>query len=218
MDETRQCTATTRSGSRCKRAAIIGGTVCRMHGGAAPQVEKAAEIRAAKMVAEDEARRMVARAGVDADPIEHLLDSLHVACAQMVVWGSMVAALDAQAQLDNGEGLRGELSYVEIIDPDNPDLLDVRSEDRLITLSPKGTARVHPFVKEYNDALDRRARFAKLCIDAGIAERQVKIAEQQGQLIAQVITQVLNDLKIKRTDKVMQVIGKRLRELEPNYG
>jgi len=35
----RGCNATTRGGAPCKGQAILGGTVCRMHGGAAPQVK-----------------------------------------------------------------------------------------------------------------------------------------------------------------------------------
>jgi hypothetical protein len=39
-----QCSATSRSGAQCSLAAIPGGTVCRFHGGSAPQVRaKAAE-------------------------------------------------------------------------------------------------------------------------------------------------------------------------------
>lgn len=37
-----QCTATNRQGRRCGKSPIPGGTVCRMHGGAAPQVKQAA--------------------------------------------------------------------------------------------------------------------------------------------------------------------------------
>jgi hypothetical protein len=37
-----KCTATNRQGKRCGKAPIPGGTVCRMHGGAAPQVKEAA--------------------------------------------------------------------------------------------------------------------------------------------------------------------------------
>ena len=34
-----KCTATNRQGKRCGKEPIHGGTVCRMHGGAAPQVQ-----------------------------------------------------------------------------------------------------------------------------------------------------------------------------------
>lgn len=40
-----QCKATTRQGNRCKTDAIRGATVCRMHGGSAPQVKAAAKRR-----------------------------------------------------------------------------------------------------------------------------------------------------------------------------
>lgn len=41
MDAPR-CTATNRQGARCGKPPIKGGTVCRMHGGAAPQVQQKA--------------------------------------------------------------------------------------------------------------------------------------------------------------------------------
>lgn len=41
----RRCTATARSGTRCGRRPIPGGTVCNLHGGKAPQVRAAAQHR-----------------------------------------------------------------------------------------------------------------------------------------------------------------------------
>ena len=48
--ETRRCTAHNRTGSRCYVHAIEGGTVCRYHGGAAPQVQAKAEDRMRALV------------------------------------------------------------------------------------------------------------------------------------------------------------------------
>ena len=46
MDDERRCRAhSTRSGERCKKAAILGGTVCATHGGSAPQVRARADER-----------------------------------------------------------------------------------------------------------------------------------------------------------------------------
>lgn len=44
------CTAKNRQGNRCARRPIPGGTVCRMHGGAAPQVRRRANLRLLELV------------------------------------------------------------------------------------------------------------------------------------------------------------------------
>lgn len=44
-----RCLAHKKNGERCKRDAIRGGTVCPMHGGSAPQVKEAAELRLASV-------------------------------------------------------------------------------------------------------------------------------------------------------------------------
>jgi hypothetical protein len=49
-DPARQCTATNRQGRRCRRSAILGGTVCIMHGGSAPQVRRRANLRLIELV------------------------------------------------------------------------------------------------------------------------------------------------------------------------
>ena len=50
VDPDRQCTATAKStGERCQRAAVKGGNVCHVHGGAASQVQKKAQERLDRM-------------------------------------------------------------------------------------------------------------------------------------------------------------------------
>jgi len=47
----RQCSAHAKqTGRRCRQPAIPGGTVCRYHGGAAPQVQRSAQARLAALV------------------------------------------------------------------------------------------------------------------------------------------------------------------------
>ena len=46
----RRCVGTNRSGERCGRAPIPGGTVCLFHGGSAPQAQAAAKVRLLAMV------------------------------------------------------------------------------------------------------------------------------------------------------------------------
>ena len=47
----RRCTAKAKTtGNRCKRRPIAGGNVCAMHGGKAPQVQRAARLRLAELV------------------------------------------------------------------------------------------------------------------------------------------------------------------------
>lgn len=62
---------------------------------------------------------------------------------------------------------------------------------------------------------DRLARFCKLALDAGIAERQVRIAETQGALLAGAVRAILGDLNL--TPEQLQLVGmvvpRRLREL-----
>lgn len=60
-----QCTATNRQGKRCGKSAIPGGNVCRMHGGAAPQVQRKARIRLLELI--DPAIATLAREMVSAD-------------------------------------------------------------------------------------------------------------------------------------------------------
>lgn len=60
-----RCKATNRSGTRCTSYPIYGSTVCRMHGGAAPQVKRKASLRLLELI--DPAIATLAREMTGAD-------------------------------------------------------------------------------------------------------------------------------------------------------
>lgn len=210
------CGARKRGGGTCGLAPGWGTDhpgvgKCKLHGGSTPNHRKAAAVE----LAHQEASRMVRAAGVDQDPIEHLLESLHMAAALVTVWGTLASTIDdnAEDQAAEAERIRGELGYELDDDDESPYKLRVKSKDPMLVLDRHGQAGIHPYVLQYEKAIERRAKLAKLCVDAGIAERQIRIAERQGQLIAQAINGILDALKIKRTPKVIQTVGRELRKL-----
>lgn len=112
-----RCTAQSRtSGEQCKQPAIKGGTVCRFHGGRAPQVAAAAEERVLEQRAEAEVRKVWAgldQAAPVKDPVASL-ERLAGALEQAVdVVGGKVNDL---AHLGGGTGLtqlRAEVVLLE---------------------------------------------------------------------------------------------------------
>lgn len=55
---------------------------------------------------------------------------------------------------------------------------------------------------------DRLVDVAKTCIAVGIEERRVRMAEEQGQLMAQVVRGILADLDVPLTPEVQKVVRK----------
>lgn len=57
------------------------------------------------------------------------------------------------------------------------------------------------WIQARQDAVARLARYAKMAIDAGVAERQVRVAEQHGDMIAATLTAILGELDLKPKDQ-----------------
>lgn len=187
-DHPRRCTATSkRSREQCRGWAMEGTNPprCKSHvGKSVERVRREADEQRAVAAAQ----RMVARAGVEQSPIEHLLDSLHLAAQLVAVWGSMVADLDNAGELqvhpEHGEvgRLRGEIS-----EKGAERYRLVPDADRLMAVSSDGVARVHPYVEQYERWLDRRAKYAALAIRAGVEERLVRIREREAEQLVEAL-------------------------------
>lgn len=173
-----QCTARSKSsGGRCRRLAVPGGTVCRWHGGSAPQVQRAAARRLALERLEGEVAQWFDAAEAEArggHPVDLLLDALARSAAMAAVLSEVVRRLEAgrSQHADAGDGLT-----VEVV-------AGLWGPDHL------GDARPHVAVEQLRVWNEQAGRLAKLALDAGVEERRVRLVEAQAAQLVQVIEHV----------------------------
>ena len=82
----------------------------------------------------------------------------------------------------------------------------------LLQLSEQGWSKA-AWMKLYSDERTHLMRTAKMALDAGVAERSVKLAESQGELIAVALRGILNELGLT-TDQEQRapgIVAKHLR-------
>ncbi|MFI1535569.1 hypothetical protein [Streptomyces anandii] len=118
----RRCTAHKKGkdgkkGERCKAWALKGQTVCRVHGGKAPQNLAAGERRVTEQRLEEETRRALAILNVP--PVDNPLTALSELAGQVVAWKDALAERVNELQRirftdDKGaEQLRSEVALYE---------------------------------------------------------------------------------------------------------
>lgn len=116
-DDKRCCARSKNSGKRCNAWAIEGGTVCYMHGGAAPAVKAAAAERIRTREIEASAAAVLAHEGME--PVEDPLASLSRLAASsealMRALGARVNSLDELEHFDakNSPAIKAEVQMYE---------------------------------------------------------------------------------------------------------
>jgi hypothetical protein len=180
MDDSRRCTARSKqSGERCKRASVVGASVCSMHGGKAPRVRYAAQQRVAAVAAE----RAVVTYGLPrtVDPHVALLEEIARTAGHVDWLGSVVAGLEADKVVFGitehrvGKGPEGPINVV------------TRS------------AAIAVWVELYQKERAHLVAVCKAAISAGVEERQVALAEKQGAMVVAVLRAVFADAELALT-------------------
>lgn len=193
MDDSARCTAkSSRSGKRCKKAKAHGTDVCATHGAGAPQVKAAGQRRREEAAA----RAAVETYGlpVEIDPHDALLQEVHRTAGHVAWLGNIVRDLERDdlvwgtTELAERSGSEWGTAHIEKSGPNV--WLDLYQRERA-----------------------HLVKVAKTAIDAGIDERRVQLAEQQGQLIVQVIRATLADLGVEVTPDVAAKVGRHLRSV-----
>lgn len=188
-----------RTGKACRNFPIDGGTVCGTHGGRAPQVRD----KAARTVELRRAIELVDTFGEpqEGDPFDIILEEIARTNGHVLWLGQMVATLEER---DVAWGETGR----EDVDSDGPTGSHVKVTH---------AAGVNVWIQLYQS---ERAHLVKVCKEAislGIAERQVRIAEQTGQLLAKVLKATMADPELGLTPAAQEVahrvISRHLRSL-----
>lgn len=222
MDPSRQCTATSKqSGQQCKRAATPGGKTCVMHGSGT----KAARAAAARSRQRAEAERAVATLGlaVDVSPTEALLEEVRWTAGHVQWLRARVQELEERALMSKpGDGE----------DPEDIGALDSRgtSPHPLVwgqteyssktggdDWGTKTTEKAAPNVWYQLYATERKhlVDVCAVALRAGVEERRIQIAEQQGQLFANALRAILGDLRLTPAQQqlVSTVVPRHLRAI-----
>jgi hypothetical protein len=193
LEDELRCTATNKeSGERCRLAHPPGGSVCYRHGGQIGRIRRAAKARAT----EQEARAMVATYGlpIEISAEQAILEEIHRTAGHVAWLAEQVRALD------ENELVWGVTRVKE------------GGEDRGTTQEAVPNAYLKLYMAE-------RAHLAKICADAiraGIADRQVKLAEQQGVLVARALKAILDGLNLTAAQRALAltVVPEQLRALQ----
>ena len=188
--EDRRCTAKSkRSGERCKRSAILGGTVCTSHGGRTPVVKAAAERRLAMRKASEQFAAL--GRDPDAEPVDpaeallRLVTNKHLEVQWLRHMIQQIRTDGDTADTPMSSPLVwGVTSHQTGVGPMGP--VDVES---------KG-ADLNVWVKWLHTAEDALARYAAAALKAGVQRRQLELQEALALQFVGAIHKILGGLQL----------------------
>jgi hypothetical protein len=198
------CGAKNKKVEPCGLPPVPGSTRCGRHGGNSPQAKRKAAERLAEREAKEQMTKAVRTLGlpVDVDPGKALLDEIHWTAGHVQWLREKVQELEAD------ELVWGKEKHEDGVGPQG--VVDVTTE------------KAGPNVW-YDLYLKEREHLAKVCalaLRAGIEERRVKLAENQGLLVADVIRRILNALALtpEQQQLVPEIVPRELRALAAGAG
>lgn len=183
------CKAHTTAGNPCKAPPVRDMAVCRVHGGSSPRALQARNRRDQENAAREDAARFAAR--TDIHPADALLELVHYQAGIVDYW-------------------RGRVEDVEDEDLEWGVTREKTGGDDAGTTSE---AAPHIAYRLLTEAQDKLAAYAAAALKAGVDERRVRLAENQGALVAQAIRGILDALHLtpEQLELVPTVVPAQLR-------
>lgn len=162
-----------------------GQTICTKHGGGAKQIRSASKRRLALGEAQAELNRL--GVPIEVDPADAMLQMVYEAAGNVAFLRMRVQQLEQAGRL--------------VGDHDPDDIVSAIGEEENPRPSIAGRvdpknwkAEPHILVSMYNDEREKVVRWSKACRDAGVEEHRVKLAERQGEMLADVLRALLGSL------------------------
>lgn len=186
-----RCTAHNRAGGPCRQHPVVGLRVCHLHGGKTPRAVAKVE----RLKTEAAARAAAARFGIHADTDAHRelarLINISAGLVGFYEWQCMALAPDALVFGDT----------------------EVREDWRGTTLVQRAEASV--WLRLYAEERRELRALCQAAITAGLAEREVRLAEKHGALVAEVLRRALAELELspEQQTRALTVVPQLLREV-----
>jgi hypothetical protein len=223
-----RCKATSKqTGKQCKNWAIKGGEVCRKHGGGASQVKAKAAIRAevlnwglgdSHVDPGEVLLRLVTQSAARAEHYSRLLQEAFEAAERLKQAHDAGMQIDAPGDdlADTAETARRDLDRIFNTGGVAALVGNTYGAAKDVGVYVTGEA-IRGLADLEAKERERCANFATKAVAAGLAERQVRLAERQGELLAQVIRGVLDELGLSAEQKQLapEVVRRYLTAVAP---
>jgi hypothetical protein len=218
-----RCKATSkRTGKQCKNWAIKGGEVCRNHGGAAPAVKAKASIRAEVMAwglgdihvdPGETLLRLVSQSAARAEMYARLLEEAYEA-AERLKRSFDAGALDIDDDKVMAETAREDLDRIFNTGGVAALVGNTYGAAKDVGVYVTGEA-IRGLADLEAKERERCANFAGKAVAAGLAERTVRVAERQGQLMVEMVQAALRevDLSPAQASAFKAALARQAREL-----
>ncbi|MFE9127091.1 hypothetical protein ACFYOF_17000 [Streptomyces sp. NPDC007148] len=200
----RRCWARTKKSGgtkQCPNPAMQGQNICQVHGGKAPQNLAKAKER----MTETRARALVETYGrrIDTTATEALLEEVQWTAGHVAWLRERVQEIESDARV---EGTDREHPLVWGVTKEKSGGEDYGTTEEAVP---------SVWLRLYQQERDHLVKVCSAAIKAGIEERRIQLAEQQGALVAQAIRAILGDLQLtpEQQARVPEVVPRHLRSL-----
>lgn len=194
-EERATCKAHRTDGDPCKFWPVAGLLVCKRHGGGSRQSRE----KSAKHKQEEKARRVAARFAdaIEVNPVEALLGLIYHSAGHVKFYLDQVNEL---VSVDAEKLVWGDTK-----------LMDKTGGEDWGTTSVE-EAGINMWLKLYNDERDRLASLIEKAVKLNIDERRIRLAEDQGKQIGDVLKLILRDFLGKLIEEFFYNADEELKE------